>query len=52
MAQQANARYKGIYWLLLRKGKESGRGKPKMYQEFVGKKFEAELTGNEEFYKK
>ena len=27
-----------------------GRGKPKMYQELAGKRFWAELTGDEEFY--
>ena len=30
--------------------KESGRGKPKMYQELAGKRFWAELTGDEDFY--
>ena len=34
------------------KKKDSGRGKPKMYQELAGKKFWTELTGDEEFYKK
>lgn len=32
------------------KKKNSGRGKPKMYQELAGKRFWAELTGDEEFY--
>ena len=34
------------------KKKDAGRGKPKMYQELAGKQFWAELTGDEEFYKK
>ena len=32
------------------KKKDSGRGKPKMYQELAGKRFWAELTGDEDFY--
>ena len=47
LAQQAKARYIGYCY---GKKKESGRGKPKMYQELAGKRFWAELTGDEEFY--
>ena len=52
LAQQAKARYEAYIGYCYGKKKESGRGKPKMYQELAGKKFWAELTGDEEFYKK
>ena len=51
LAQQAKARYEAYIGYCYGKKKESGRGKPKMYQELAGKKFWAELTGDEEFYK-
>ena len=43
LAQQAKARYEAYVGYCYGKKKDSGRGKPKMYQE---------LTGDEEFYKK
>ena len=52
LAQQAKARYEAYIGYCYGKKKESGRGKPKMYQELAGKRFWAELTGDEEFYKK
>ena len=52
LARQAKARFEPIIGYSYGKKKESGRGKPKMYQELAGKKFWAELTGDEEFYKK
>lgn len=52
LAQQVKARYEAYIGYCYGKKKESGRGKPKMYQELAGKKFWAELTGDEEFYKK
>ena len=50
LAQQAKARYEAYIGYCYGKKKESGRGKPKMYQELAGKRFWAELTGDEEFY--
>ena len=41
---------KRISVIVMGKKKESGRGKPKMYQELAGKRFWAELTGDEDFY--
>ena len=52
LAQQAKARYEAYVGYCYGKKKDSGRGKPKMYQELAGKKFWTELTGDEEFYKK
>lgn len=52
LAQQARARYVAIIGYSYGKKKDTGRGKPKMYQELAGKRFWAELTGDEEFYKK
>ena len=48
LAQQAKARYEAYIGYCYGKKKESGRGKPKMYQELAGKRFWAELTGDEE----
>ena len=52
LAQQIKARYEAYIGYSYGKKKESGKGKPKMYQELAGKKFWYELTGDEEFYKK
>lgn len=52
LAQQAKARFEAYIGYSYGKKKESGRGKPKMYQELAGKQFWAELTGDDEFYKK
>ena len=52
LAQQAKARYEAYIGYAYGKKKDSGRGKPKMYQELAGKKFWAELTGDENFYLK
>ena len=52
LAQQAKARYAAYIGYAYGKKKESGRGKPKMYQELAGKKFWAELTGDDDFYLK
>ena len=52
LAQQAKARYMAYIGYAYGKKKESGRGKPKMYQEIAGKQFWAELTGDEDFYLK
>lgn len=52
LAQQVKARFEAYIGYCYGKKKESGRGKPKMYQELAGKKFWTELTGDEEFYKK
>lgn len=52
LAQQAKARYEAYIGYCYGKKRESGHGRPKMYQELAGKKFWAELTGDEEFYKK
>ena len=46
----AKARYEAYIGYCYGKKKDSGRGKPKMYQELAGKQFWAELTGDEEFY--
>ena len=50
LAQQAKARYEAYIGYCYGKKKERGRGKPKMYQELAGKRFWAELTGDEDFY--
>jgi hypothetical protein len=52
LAQQAKLRYDAYVGYCYGKKKETGRGKPKMYRELAGKPFWAELTGDEEFYKK
>ena len=52
LAQQAKARYEAYIGYAYGKKKESGRGKPKMYQELAGKTFWTELTGDENFYLK
>lgn len=52
LAQQAKARYEAYVGYSYGKKKESGRAKPKIYQELAGKKFWTKLTGDEEFYKK
>ncbi|MFG6339019.1 MAG: hypothetical protein K1W31_11485 [Lachnospiraceae bacterium] len=50
LAQQVKARYEAYIGYCYGKKNDSGRGKPKMYQELAGKRFWAELTGDEEFY--
>ncbi len=50
LAQQAKARYEALIGYCYGKKKDSGRGKPKMYQELAGKQFWTELTGDEKFY--
>lgn len=50
LAQQAKARYEAYIGYCYGKKKDSGRGKPKMYQELAGKRFWTELTGDEDFY--
>lgn len=52
LAQQVKARFEAYIGYAYGKKKESGRGKPKMYQELAGKQFWAELTGDEDFYLK
>ncbi|MCR5322258.1 MAG: hypothetical protein K6E85_03170 [Lachnospiraceae bacterium] len=52
LAQQARARYAAYIGYAYGKKKESGHGKPKIYQELAGKRFWTELTGDEEFYLK
>lgn len=52
LAQQARARYEAYIGYAYGKKKDSGRGKPKMYQELAGKRFWAELTGCDDFYLK
>ena len=52
LAQQAKARYEAYIGYAYGKKKDSGRGKPKFYQELAGKAFWSELTGDEEFYLK
>ena len=52
LAQQAKARYEAYIGYAYGKKKDSGRGKPKFYQELAGKAFWTELTGDEEFYLK
>ena len=50
LAQQTKARYEAYIGYCYGKKKESGHGKPKMYQELAGKRFWEELTGDENFY--
>lgn len=50
LAQQAKSRFEAWIGYAYGKKTETGRGKPKMYLELAGKKFWAELTGDEEFY--
>ncbi len=50
LAQQVKARYEAYIGYCYGRKSDSGRGKPKMYQELAGKRFWAELTGDEEFY--
>lgn len=52
LAQQAKARFEAYIGYCYGKKKDSGRGKPKMYQELAGKRFWSELTGDEDFYVK
>ncbi len=52
LAQQARARYVAYIGYAYGKKKESGNGKPKIYQELAGKRFWTELTGDEDFYLK
>lgn len=50
LAQQTKARYEAYIGYCYGKKKDSGRGKPKMYQELAGKNFWWKLTGDENFY--
>lgn len=50
LARQVKARYEAYIGYSYGKKKETGRGRPKMYQELAGKRFWAELTGDDEFY--
>lgn len=50
LAQQVKARYEAYIGYSYGKKKDSGRGKPKMYQELAGKDFWHKLTGEEDFY--
>lgn len=50
LAQQAKARYEAYIGYCYGKKKANSRGKVKLYQELAGKKFWAELTGDEDFY--
>ena len=50
LAQQVKARYEAYIGYAYGRKKESGRGKPKMYQELAGKKFWMELTGDVGIY--
>lgn len=50
LAQQAKARYEAYIGYCYGKKKTNSRGKVKLYQELAGKKFWAELTGDEDFY--
>ena len=52
LAQQAKARYVAYIGYGYGKKKATGKGKPKMYQELAGKRFWAELTGDDSFYLK
>lgn len=52
LAQQAKARYEAYIGYCYGRKKTTGRGTPKFYQELAGKEFWAELTGDEDFYKK
>ena len=52
LAQQAKARYEAYIGYCYGKKKNSGHGKPKMYQELAGQTFWTELTGDGEFYRK
>lgn len=50
LAQQAKARYEAYIGYCYGKKKDSGRGKPKIYQKLAGKNFWWKLTGEEDFY--
>ena len=52
LAQQAHARYEALIGYAYGKKNDSGRGKPRIYQELAGKKFWSELTGEDDFYLK
>ena len=52
LALQVKARYEAYIGYCYGKKIETGRGRPKMYQELAGKRFWAELTGDDEFYVK
>ena len=52
LAQQAKARFLAYIGYAYGRKKDSGRGTPKIYQEIAGKKFWAELTGDDNFYLK
>lgn len=50
LAQQAKARFVAIIGYSYGRKTESGKGKPKIYQELAGKAFWWKLTGDENFY--
>ena len=50
LAKQAKAHYEAYIGYSYGKKKESGRGKPKMYQELAGQDFWSNITGEEDFY--
>lgn len=52
LAQQIKARYEAYIGYCYGKKNDSGKGKPKIYQELAGKRFWAEITGDEDFYLK
>lgn len=52
LADQAKARYDAYVGYGYGRKKDSGRGKPKMYQEIAGQNFWQEITGDEKFYVK
>lgn len=52
LAQQAKARYEAYIGYCYGKKRETGKGKPKLYQELAGKTFWYAITGDEDFYKK
>lgn len=52
LAQQAKARFEAYIGYAYGRKNTSNRGTPKMYQELAGKRFWAELTGDEDFYLK
>ena len=52
LAQQTRARFEAYIGYSYGRKQESNRGTPKMYKELAGKRFWAELTGDEDFYLK
>lgn len=52
LAGQAKMRFDAVIGYAYGKKRETGKGRPKMYRELAGQEFWAELTGDEDFYKK